>query len=352
MRCLSSLCATAQRSWAASSSSLAPLRSGVFRSHSRREKRQVRSCPSAVSRIRSQVEQKGSETGLTNPTSPLPSANPKRRAVDEAFDGSSTSGPCSASISVADLAAGQHLVLTPALVGVERHELDEADDVRLAAGERGEPRHLLLGEALDRDAVDLDRPQLGVALRFLEPAQHLVERVAPRDLGEAHVVERVEGDVDPAQARGDQRSGEAVEQDAVRRQREVADARDRGEQLDEHGQVAPDERLASRQPHLVDAHAREHADEPRDLLEGEHLVARQPLEPLRRHAVGAAEVALVGDRDAHALDLASPAVHERLHGGEPSARFSRCRDGRTLLTSTHRRERNEMGNRGRRHGRR
>src|SRR3954451_19106338 len=70
-----------------------------------------------------------------------------------------------------DLGARQHLVVAPRALGVERHELDEADDVRLAAGELGERGHLRLREALDRDRVDLDRAQLGVALRLLEPAQ-------------------------------------------------------------------------------------------------------------------------------------------------------------------------------------
>ena len=92
----------------------------------------------------------------------------------------------------ADLAAGQHLVLAPGLVGVERHELDEADDVRLAAGELGERRHLFLREAADRDAVDLDRPQLRIALGLGQARKHPVERVAAGDLGEAHVGERVE----------------------------------------------------------------------------------------------------------------------------------------------------------------
>src|SRR5213596_1130085 len=90
--CLSSLWATAKRISSSSRSSEEPSRSGVFRSHSRREKRQVRSCPSAVSLIRSHVEQNGSETGLTNPISPAPSAKRKRRAVDEGFAGSSSSG--------------------------------------------------------------------------------------------------------------------------------------------------------------------------------------------------------------------------------------------------------------------
>jgi len=46
-----------------------------------------------------------------------------------------------------------------------------------------------------------------MALGRLEPAQDLVERVAAGDLGEAHVRERVERDVDPAQAGLHERSG-------------------------------------------------------------------------------------------------------------------------------------------------
>src|SRR6266566_6569422 len=59
-----------------------------------------------------------------------------------------------------DLAAGQDVVAAPGLICVERHELDKADDVGLAARELGEGRHLLLGEPPDRDAVDLDRAKL------------------------------------------------------------------------------------------------------------------------------------------------------------------------------------------------
>src|SRR6266540_3417005 len=107
----------------------------------------------------------------------------------------------------ADLVTGQHLVFAPGLVGVERHELDEPDDVGLAPRELGERRDFLLGEAADSDAVDLDRAQLGVALGLLEPGQHPVESVTPRDLREADVRERVERDVDPAQTCGYERAG-------------------------------------------------------------------------------------------------------------------------------------------------
>src|SRR5207245_816942 len=99
-RCFSSLCRTAKRRKSAICESVRPSRNAAFKSHSRRENRQVRSCPSAVRRIRLQLEQNGSETGLTKPISPLPSAKRNRRAVDDGFAGTSTSGPYRSSIRV------------------------------------------------------------------------------------------------------------------------------------------------------------------------------------------------------------------------------------------------------------
>ena len=86
-----------------------------------------------------------------------------------------------------------------------------------------------------------------------------------------------------------------------------------GEERHEHGQVAPDEGLSARQPHFVHTHLGENANEPRDLLVAQNLVAREPFEPLRRHAVAATEVALIRDGNPHAADLAAPGIDERLH---------------------------------------
>ena len=72
------------------------------------------------------------------------------------------------------------------------------------AGELREPQHLVLGEAAQRDRVDLDRAQLGVGLGGLEPVEHAAERVAPRELEEAVGGERVERDVDAPQAGRDE----------------------------------------------------------------------------------------------------------------------------------------------------
>ena len=73
-----------------------------------------------------------------------------------------------------------------------------------------------------------------MALGLREPGEDAVERVPARDLCEANVRERVERDVEAPQAGLDQRLGEAVEEDTVRRQREVADARRAGEHSDQH----------------------------------------------------------------------------------------------------------------------
>jgi hypothetical protein len=131
---------------------------------------------------------------------------------------------------------------------------------------------------------------------------------AAGDLGEAHVRERVQRDVDAPEPGRDERRGEAVEQHAVGRERQVAHTRCRSQHPHELGQVAPHERLAAGQPDLLDAHGGHHRYEPLDLLEREQLGLGQPRQAFRGHAVAAAEVAAVGDRDAQAADRAAPAV--------------------------------------------
>ena len=169
MWCLSSLRQTASRMICSSSASLAPARIGSRRSVSLSEKRQVRSMPSAVRRMRLQSPQNGSLTGEMKPISPCPSAKRQRRAVPWRSRPTASSG-YAASISRRISSFGQHLVGAPRAVGVERHELDEPHHVGRAAGELGEAHDLVLGEVLERDHVDLDRAQLGVRLAASSPS--------------------------------------------------------------------------------------------------------------------------------------------------------------------------------------
>ena len=146
----------------------------------------------------------------------------------------------------------------------------------------------------------------------LEATQNLRERVAPRDFREALALQRVDRDVEPIDARRNERLGVAFEQIAIRRQRKLVEARDRREHLDQPWEVAAHERLAAGQPDGAHAELHEHADEPRDLLEAQQLLAFEPLESLRRHAVAAAEVAAVRYRKAQVADLARMPVAQLL----------------------------------------
>src|SRR5712692_5156111 len=78
----------------------------------------------------------------------------------------------------------------------------------------------------------------------------------------------------------------------------IARARLGGEEADEARQVAPEERLAARETDLVHPEIHEDVGERADLLEVEDLLAREPDVVLLGHAVLAAQVASVGDRDA------------------------------------------------------
>ena len=104
---------------------------------------------------------------------------------------------------------------------------------------------------------------------------------------------------------------------------------------DELGQVGAQRGLAAGQPQLAHAEARDEPAEACDLLERHDLVARQELEAgaehLARHAVAAAEVTAVRDRDAEVAqrppeDIEHLAGVERLDG--------RCAVGHASSSST------------------
>ena len=76
---------------------------------------------------------------------------------------------------------------------------------------------------------------------------------------------------------------------------------ERGELRDQELEVAAQQRLAARDPELLHAELDEDARDALDLLERQELAPRQEAvvapEDLLRHAVDAAEVAAVRDRD-------------------------------------------------------
>jgi primosomal protein N' len=103
----------------------------------------------------------------------------------------------------------------------------------------------------------------------------------------------------------------------------VVDVAERSELPDQPVEIAAQERFPARDSQLVHAEAGEDPRDALDLLERQELAARQEAvvvaEDLLRHAVDAAKVAAVRDRDAQVAERPSPRVGEgRRHGAKPS----------------------------------
>ena len=109
--------------------------------------------------------------------------------------------------------------------------------------------------------------------------------------------------------------------------------RARAVRRDDVDQAAAQQRLAAGEAHLGDAEPLDRdADQPDDLVVGEQLVVGQPVQALGRHAVRAAQVAAVGQRDpqvgrdpAEAVARAALVTRTVLGGRGPSTRGVRGR---------------------------
>ena len=199
------------------------------------------------------------------------------------------------------------------------HVLDEAERHAGVPGPAGHRDDGRLVDAAPDDHVDLDRRQPRLE-RGIDAVEHLGDReVDPVHRAEHRVVERVQADRHATQAGVCQRLRERPQGRAVRRQRQVEGPPGRcpqvGQHPDELGQPAPDQRLTAGDPQLLDAELDEGPGGTVDLLEGQHLVLGQERvvapEDLLWHAVGAAEVAPVGDGDAQVVQR-PPETVERM----------------------------------------
>src|SRR5205807_8236336 len=104
----------------------------------------------------------------------------------------------------------------------------------------------------------------------------------------------------------------ALEQESVGGHGDLRDIFDVAQHSHQLGKSAADQGLAARQPDVGDAHRCQQPYNPRDLLEREDLLALEPGQAFRGHAVLAAEVAAVGYRHAQIADQAAMAISQRL----------------------------------------
>ncbi len=131
---------------------------------------------------------------------------------------------------------------------------------------------------------------------------------------EHRIVQRVEADGHAPESRVLQRPGLLLQQRTVGREREV-EAGFLRQQIDQLLELAPYQRLAAGDAHLLDAVAAENPHQPVDLVESEQLRALQELKVpsvhLLGHAVGAAEVAAIRHRNPQIAKSPAAGVGDR-----------------------------------------
>ena len=144
-----------------------------------------------------------------------------------------------------------------------------------------------------------------------QSTHHPREGVAAGDLKEAITLQPIDRDVDALDPRFDERRRVPLQPVSVGGQREVGQPRDPRQPADQTRKVATNQGLSPGQSDRVDTQRDEDADQPLHLLEAEDLGRFHPPQPLGRHAVLAAEVAAVRDRDTQVLYSPTVPVLER-----------------------------------------
>ncbi len=183
------------------------------------------------------------------------------------------------------------------------------------------PRHrqdfTVVGAVLDHH-IDLDRRQVSRSRRvdaFQDFADRIVGVVHAFEYG---VVDSVQADRDTVQACVAQAARTTRQQRAVSSQGQL-DSGNRRQLFDQPFDVFPQQRFATGQPDLADALIRKQAGQTNDFLVGEQLLLGKKwvtaTEHRFRHAVNAAKVAAVGDRDAQVAHRPAAAIGCQLRVG-------------------------------------
>jgi hypothetical protein len=195
---------------------------------------------------------------------------------------------------------------------LQGHELDEAHVEAALAGQPREVHRLVVVAVTHHHAVDAERTQPR-GVRCVDPGHDLRVDVAPRQRMEVLRVQGVQAHVDAAQPGLNQGRRQALELGGVAGESQIPEPRDRSQLGDQAGQVLAQQRLAAGETKAARARGNRQPGDALDLLEAHQGLARQPLHVLG-HAVEAAQVAAVGDRDPQVLDPALVAVREEGKG--------------------------------------
>lgn len=172
------------------------------------------------------------------------------------------------------------------------------------------------------------------ALGGVEPLHDAVEIAPAGDVAEFVAVERIERHVDAAHAAIGEFRGEFRKLRAVGGQRQLGEracAHMPAEVPHQRHDVLAHQRLAAGQPQLAHAARYEDGTEPVEFFERQKVLLRQEGHVFG-HAIGAAEIAAVGDGNAQIGDGAAERVHHRCAVFRQGFRFFK-RAGETVHVS-------------------
>ena len=124
-------------------------------------------------------------------------------------------------------------------------------------------------------------------------------------------IERIEMNVDAAQAGFVERLGHLLEQDGIGGERQIPDTGNGNELSDQNGKVPPHQRFATRDPQLGDSQTHGDAHETLDLFKRQDLAALHELDARLGHAVEAADIAPVSYADAKIVVGSPKRIDER-----------------------------------------
>ena len=164
-----------------------------------------------------------------------------------------------------------------------------------------------VGKRAQGNRVDLHRVEAH-AKRGVDTRERVFERAAARDLVEFLGIERVERDVHARKARGPQVVRHARQKDAVRGHRHVLDLGHGSDVAHELDHALAHRRLAAGKANAFDTDARSDANRLLNLFDAQDVEVGKLLHAFFGHAVHAAEVAAVGERNPQIVDCAAVAV--------------------------------------------
>ena len=211
-----------------------------------------------------------------------------------------------------------HSAMRARALVADGHVFDKAQVDRAVEREPREGRHILV-EPAHNNAVDLNGLKAPSQCR-VDASHGLFEPTQARDLSKQRGVERIERDVGAVKPSIFELRRQLGQQGAIGGERDVLNLRNRADVANKRNDAAADQRLATRQAHAANALPRYQAHKAGDFLGAEQLVVRAGCHAIGRHAVNAAEIALVGNGNAQVVDIAAKAVmlHVPVHAALPS----------------------------------